>query len=62
MKTLARLVTRSGEQNSKVDLVLGMAMKSENTLKPNTIYEIREVMGELMVVEIGESAIGDNDL
>jgi hypothetical protein len=59
MQTIARLVTRSARVDGKVDLIIGSATKGETYLKPNTIYEIREVLDELMIVEVGPSAIQD---
>lgn len=57
MTTIARLVTRSARADDKVDLIIGAATKGETELTPNTIYEIRECMGELTIVRIGPSAI-----
>lgn len=61
MKTLARFATRGSGEDGKgtVDLILGAGTIS-NTLKPDTIYEIRDILGALTVVEIGESAAQDN--
>lgn len=57
MKTLARFATRGSGKDSQgtVDLILGAGMK-DNTLKPDTIYEIVDILGTLSVVEIGPSA------
>lgn len=58
MKIIARFATRGDGPDGTtgtVNLVLGCGYKG-NTLKPNTIYEIREIMGELTVVEIGPGA------
>ena len=57
MRTLARLATRGSGPDGKdtVDLILGVGMK-DNTLKPDTIYEIREIMDDLVLIEIGPSA------
>jgi hypothetical protein len=58
MKTLARLSTRgTGNDGTKtVDLILGVGFK-ENSLKPNFVYEIQEILGELVIKEIGPSAL-----
>lgn len=58
INTIARFATRGTELDGTgaVDLILGAAMKTNNVLKPNTIYEIREILGSLVVVEIGLSA------
>lgn len=57
MQTLARLATRGSGPDGKdtVDLIVGAGMK-DNTLKPDTIYEIHDVFGTLMLIEIGPSA------
>ncbi len=57
MTTIARLVTRSAHADDHVDLILGAAMRGSDALQPNTIYEIRECLGELTLVKIGPSAI-----
>jgi hypothetical protein len=58
MKTLARFTIRPHE-DGKGDLILGALYKAQNAdlLKPGVIYEIREVMGELQIVDVGASAI-----
>ena len=60
MRTLARLATRGSGPDGKdtVDLILGVGMR-DNTLKPDTIYEIREIMDDLVLKSpsrIGKSA------
>jgi hypothetical protein len=62
LKTIARLSTRpvtddSFKDTGKVDLIIGTAFKGENILKPNRIYEIQEVLGELVIVDIGSSGM-----
>jgi len=57
MNKIARFVTR-GTADGKVDLILGSAFFSQKVLKSNTIYEIQEAMGELVIVEKGPSALG----
>lgn len=56
LKTVARFATRATDASGKVDLILGAAWKNETVFKPDTIYEIREMMGQLTVVEVGPSA------
>lgn len=53
-KTVARIVTRfQGEGDG---LFLGALMRGgRDHLKPNTIYEIRDVMGVLTIVEAGRA-------
>ncbi len=57
-RVLARLSTRgSGRKGTDtVELILGIGFKGNN-LKPDTIYEIQEVLGVLSIVEVGPSAM-----
>jgi hypothetical protein len=54
MKTIARLLTRfQGEGDG---LFIGALFKAgEGVLKPNTIYEIKDIMGVLTIVEAGRA-------
>lgn len=53
MRTVARFVTRM--QGEGDGLFIGSLYKgAENAFKPNTVYEIREVMGEKQIVEVGQ--------
>lgn len=57
MKSLGRFVIRP-RSDGKGDLILGAMNKSQGSLlKPSIVYEFREVLGCLMVEEIGPSAI-----
>ena len=50
MKAVARFVTRlQGEGDG---LFIG-ALMSQGVFKPNTVYEIREILGELSIREVG---------
>ena len=50
MKTVARFVTRlQGEGDG---LFIG-ALMSQGVFKPNTVYEIKEILGELTIQEVG---------
>ncbi len=51
----ARLVTRDAGGND--GLVLGVRFKGAELLRPGRVYEIRNVMGELMIVDVGPSAV-----
>jgi hypothetical protein len=55
MKTVARILTRlQGEGDG---LFVGALFKGGTEFfKPNTIYEIRECLGELRIVEVGQAA------
>lgn len=61
MQTLARFVIRPNEQGQG-DLVLGAMFKAQNAelLSPNKVYEIREVVGTLMIVPVGDAHIANN--
>lgn len=58
MKTVARFTTRHVDgKPGETDLFLGVMMKAcSKVLKPDTIYEIRDVLGELMIVPVGPVA------
>ena len=61
MKTLARFAIRPADNGyTRGDLILGAMFKEQDTdlLKPNHVYEIREILGVLTLVDMGESAMG----
>jgi hypothetical protein len=61
MRTLARFAIRPADDTyAKGDLILGAMFREQDTnlLKPNHVYEIREILGVLTLVEVGESAMG----
>ena len=54
--TIARFGTRDGKRTGSVDLILGLTVfegKYGKQLKPNHVYEIREILGELVIIEVG---------
>lgn len=52
IRTLARLFVRGCDK--KDGIIIGVAMKgSRDVLKPETIYELREVLGTIQLIEIG---------
>lgn len=59
MKTIARFITRpnSPKKDAQVDLIVGACFSSQTDLKPGKVYEIREIMGELQIVEVGDSVV-----
>lgn len=57
MNFIGRLVTR-GHKN-KVDLMIGMVDKKQTFFKPNHIYQLEEVLGEIIIKDMGPSAIQD---
>jgi hypothetical protein len=57
MKTLARFVIRPAK-GKRGDLILGLMFKDQSPeLRPDRIYEIRDILGALTIVDVGESAI-----
>ena len=61
MKALARFAIRPADDGyTQGDLILGAMFREQDTslLKPNHVYEIREVLGVLTLVDMGESAMG----
>jgi hypothetical protein len=57
MTTVARLTIRP-TSDGEGDLILGNMYKTQGSvLKPGRIYEIRECLGELLIVDVGPSAI-----
>lgn len=41
--------------------MVGVTLKDHNFFKPNTVYEIRECLGEMLIVEIGQGAIAEEN-
>lgn len=58
MNFIGRLVTRGGNKG-KVDLILGMLDKKQKFFKPNHIYQLEECLGEIIIKDMGPSAIQD---
>lgn len=62
MTGIARFITRpKGDGTS--DLVIGTLMNTDvanDYLKPNTIYELYEILGVMQIREVGQSLIGEN--
>lgn len=59
IKSVGRFIHRGCDEND--GLIIGAAFKG-NPFKPNTVYEIVDVLGELVIREVGESFIlGKND-
>jgi hypothetical protein len=51
-KTVARFVTRFQGENDGL-FIGALTNGGKGVLKPNTIYEIQEILGQLVIVEIG---------
>jgi len=61
MRSLARFTIRPSDGSyTRGDLILGAMFRSQDAelLKPNHVYEIRDVLGVLTIVDLGESAMG----
>lgn len=57
MKVIARMTTRlAGEGDG---MILCAAMKGHDFFKPNTVYEMKEIFGEVVLREVGKSVIAD---
>jgi len=58
---IGRLLTRGSDNtNTQVDLIIGASFKNRagvEWLKPDRIYEIRECIGVLTLVDIGASEV-----
>ena len=58
MKRVARFVTRL---QGKGDGLFVGSLTNEGAFKPNTVYEIHEVLGEYVIKEIGMACGAGND-
>ncbi len=57
IETVGRILTRP-TKDGKPDVVIGACFKKQTALKPNRIYEIVSVLGELILRDLGESVVG----
>lgn len=58
MTLLARFITRPAKDDSdQPDLGLIAFMRGNDLLKAGRVYEIREELGELLIVDIGENVL-----
>ena len=53
-KVVGRFVTRPNPDSNYPDMMIGVFVKN-NSMKANYVYELREVFGELLLREVGES-------
>lgn len=53
IKPIVRFVTR-GTEDGQVDLIIGAAIRNQDALMPNCVYEVREVLGEAMLIYVGK--------
>lgn len=57
IKTVGRFINRGADD--KDGLLIGTAFRN-NPFKPNTVYEIVDILGELIIREVGKSIVADN--
>lgn len=55
IKTIGRIVFRGCDETD--GLLIGATFRSNDFFKRNTVYEIRDVFGEISIHEIGESIV-----
>lgn len=56
MKPIARFLVRT--ENGKPNLILGCCFKgTESVFDKNSVYEIAEIFGELIITKIGDSVV-----
>lgn len=59
MKVVARIITRMTSEED--GLFLGVTLKGNNTFfKPNSVYEVREILGEPTLVRVGDAHVNWN--
>jgi hypothetical protein len=61
MKPIARFVLRPGGKKMDIktpDLIIGVPFQKQNILVANRIYQIEEILDELVIKNVGPSAIG----
>jgi hypothetical protein len=56
MKPIARFVFRC--ENGKANIILGTCFKNEDIFKDNNVWQIEEVLGELVLKNLGPGIIG----
>lgn len=56
MKAVARIITRMTSE--KDGLFIGVTLKGNNVFfKPNSVYEVREVLGEPVLIRVGDANV-----
>jgi hypothetical protein len=56
VKFAGRFVIRPDKEGG---MILGIKASNVTALKPGFVYEIQDIDGDLLLVEVGESCIGD---
>lgn len=58
---IARFVIRPANNEKTVgDILIGALSKFQSALKPDTVYEIEEILGQLIIKEVGQSIVPMN--
>ena len=56
-KPIARLVFRKSEDQA--NLILGSCFKGQDIFKGNEVWQVDEILGELVLRKVGESVVGE---
>jgi len=56
-KPIARLIFRKSEDQA--NLILGSCFKGQDRFKGNEVWQVEEILGELMLRKVGESIVGE---
>ena len=60
MKTIMRFALRDEGTGRPDSLVLGKMLNQTNLLKSGVVYEMRDVLGEIMITPIGKASTAEN--
>lgn len=62
MKRVARFILRASDDDpEKGGLILGSCFKGQDHFKPSEVWEIQEIMGELVLKRVGDSHITERN-
>jgi hypothetical protein len=61
MNPLARIVFRENGDINKPDLILGVCFVYQDLFKGNEVWEIHEILGELILKKVGQSVINSGE-
>lgn len=62
MKRVARFILRpSDDEPEKGGLIIGACFKGQKYFKPNEVWEVQEIMGELVLKRVGDSHITERN-
>jgi hypothetical protein len=57
MKPLARIVFRENGDINQPDLIIGTCFINQDVFKANEVWQIEEVLGEIILKKVGKSII-----